>query len=435
VTGMIATTTAAGPPSWAQRVGRIPVRVVAPSTWKATMHIVLDFFIGLPIFVFLVVALVTTGGLACTIVLAVPALWLTLVFVRILGLFERARFGVLLDVALPDPYPPFIGSFWTRVRDRFFGASAWKELAYMLMLFPFGCIGLFLVTAAWSGSLAVALLPLYIGRLPGSIAHLGVFDINPGWQVWVTSLIGIGGLLLAPFIVRGWAALDVFIGRSLLSRGVTAELEERVDELETTRSWAIEVAEAERRRIERDLHDGAQQRLVALAMDLGMAKQKLDSDPEGARVLIDQAHNEAKRALVELRDLARGIHPVALSDRGLPGAIPALAGRCAIPVDVRVDVPIRPAASIEGIAYFIVSECLANVVKHSRADHVTVTVTRQGDRLFVEVVDNGVGGAHPLLGSGLSGLADRAASVDGILVVSSPVGGPTSIRAELPCAS
>jgi len=400
------------------------------------MHIVLDFFVGLPIFIVLVAALVTTSGLACTIVLAIPALWLTLVFVRVLGMFERARFGALLDVSLPDPYPPFIGSLWTRVRDRFFGVSAWKELAYMLLLFPFGCIGMVLVVTAWSGSLATAMLPLYIGRLPGSVAHFGAFEIHQGWQVWAASVLGIGGLLLAPFLVRGWAALDVFIGRSLLSRGVTAaELEERVDELETTRSWAIEVAEAERRRIERDLHDGAQQRLVALAMDLGMAKQKLDSDPEGARVLIDQAHNEAKRALVELRDLARGIHPVALSDRGLPGAIPALAGRCAIPVDVNVDVPIRPAASIEGMAYFIVSECLANVVKHSRADHVAVNVTRQGSRLFVEVMDNGVGGARPLLGSGLSGLADRAASVDGILVVSSPVGGPTSIRAELPCAS
>jgi signal transduction histidine kinase len=238
-------------------------------------------------------------------------------------------------------------------------------------------------------------------------------------------------------VCRGWAALDVFVARNLLGLGVTAELEERVDVLETTRSWALEVAEAERRRIERDLHDGAQQRLVALAMELGMARQKLDrDDAEGARELIDKAHEDAKAAIAELRDLARGIHPPDLGETGLPGAIPVLAGRSTVPVEVEVSVPERPAPSIEGIAYFVVSECLANVAKHARAGRAAVRVVQQGPWLVIEVADDGAGGAAtdgP--GSGLRGLADRVASVDGRFTVSSPAGGPTVIRAELPCAS
>lgn len=417
------------------RMRRVFGRVVAPSTWLATIHVVLDFFVGLPVFVVMVTAIATTAGLVCTLILAIPALWLTLVFARLVGIFERARFATLLHVALPDPYPVFQGTIWTRARDRFTEPAAWKELGYTLVLFPLGFVGMAAVTVAWSGSIALVLLPAYIGSLPDRVAHLGVVDVTAGAPAWVAAGVGFAGLLIAPWVATGWASLDTFVARTLLSRGVTAELEERVDALETTRAWAIEVAEAERRRIERDLHDGAQQRLVALAMDLGMAREKLDSDPEAARALIDEAHLEAKRALVELRDLARGIHPVALSDRGLPGAIPALASRVAIPVEIRVDVPVRPAPSIEGMAYFIVSECLANATKHSNADRIAVDVVQEGPRLIVEVRDNGTGGARAVNGSGLRGLEDRARSVDGTFQVSSPVGGPTVIRVELPCAS
>jgi signal transduction histidine kinase len=434
----VSAVTAFAPSTPVPRAGilrRVVTPVVAPATWMATIHVVLDFYIGTATFTIAVIGLSVTGGLICTVVLAIPALWLTLVFARVVGIFERARFGALLDVRLPDPYPRPAPSFWTRVRDRFFNLSAWKEILYAILLFPLGLIGMALVLTAWSGSIALLALPAYIDRLPDRVARLGTFDVQPGWQAWAVSAVGLAGLLVSPWISRGWAAVDTHVGRALLSRGVTAELEERVDTLETTRSWAIEVAEAERRRIERDLHDGAQQRLVALAMDLGMARQKLDSDPEAARALLDEAHDEAKRALVELRDLARGIHPVALSDRGLPGAIPAIASRCPIPTEVHVHVPIRPAASIEGMAYFIVSECLANAAKHSRATRVGVRVVQDGATLRIDITDDGVGGAHAQHGSGLRGLADRAASVDGTFQVWSPPGGPTTIRAELPCVS
>ena len=221
------------------------------------------------------------------------------------------------------------------------------------------------------------------------------------------------------------------IGRTLLGRNTTEELTERVESLEVTRSWAVEIAEAERRRIERDLHDGAQQRLVALAMDLGLAQARLDDDPERARELIDHAHGEAKRAIVELRDLARGIHPVSLSDRGLAGAIPALAGRSTIPVLVDVRVPERLPASIEGIAYFVVSECLANVDKHAQATSATVSVEPVDGQLIVRVTDDGVGGANPAAGSGLRGLADRVAALQGTLDVTSPPGRGTRIHARI----
>jgi len=203
---------------------------------------------------------------------------------------------------------------------------------------------------------------------------------------------------------------------------------------EPSRSRAVEGAEAERRRIERDLHDGAQQRLVALAMNLGMAKERYDEDPEATRALIDEAHAEAKRAMVELRDLARGLHPAVLTDRGLGPALSAVAARSAVPVALSVDVSGRLDESIEGIAYFLVSEALANVAKHSGATEARVAIGRRGDRLVIEVTDDGCGGAEPT-GSGLTGLRDRVEAVDGWFHVASPPGGPTTILAELPCAS
>jgi signal transduction histidine kinase len=191
----------------------------------------------------------------------------------------------------------------------------------------------------------------------------------------------------------------------------------------------------ERRRIERDLHDGAQQRLVALAMDLGMARERMESDPASARQLVGEAHEEAKRALAEIRDLVRGIHPAVLTDRGLDAAVSALAGRSPIPVTVTADLPGRLPEAIESTAYFVVAEGLANVAKHSGAGRAAVILRRRGDRLAVEVSDDGRGGADPARGSGLRGLGDRVAAVDGDLVLERTADGLTVLRAELPCGS
>jgi signal transduction histidine kinase len=201
------------------------------------------------------------------------------------------------------------------------------------------------------------------------------------------------------------------------------------------REAAVRAHDADHRRIERDLHDGAQARLTALIMDLGRARKKLASDPQVAQSLVDEAYQEARQVLTELRDLARGIQPPILSDRGLDAAVSALSARAPIPVEVDVDVPTRPPAPVESAAYFIVAEALANVTKHAHATRARVQLRAADGRLVLEVSDDGVGGALPGAGTGLSGLTDRAAALDGRLTVSSPPGGPTLVRAELPCGS
>jgi signal transduction histidine kinase len=207
----------------------------------------------------------------------------------------------------------------------------------------------------------------------------------------------------------------------------------RVERLTETRAGAVDVAAAELRRIERDLHDGAQARLVALAMDLGMAEERFDRDPESARELVGEAREEAKRALAELRDLARGIRPSLLTERGLGPAIAALAARSPVPARAQIDITRRPPAQVETAAWFVVSEALANTAKHSGAQRATVWVTERGNDLHVEVVDDGRGGADAS-GTGLHGLAQRVAALDGSLEIYSPPGGPTVVRAALPCA-
>ncbi|GAA3298216.1 hypothetical protein GCM10020295_33200 [Streptomyces cinereospinus] len=194
----------------------------------------------------------------------------------------------------------------------------------------------------------------------------------------------------------------------------------------------VDTAAADLRRIERDLHDGAQARLVNLAMGLGLAKEKLLEDPDQAAAMVAEAHGEVKLALQELRDLARGIHPAVLTDRGLDAALSAVASRCTVPVKVTVDLETRPAEAIEGIAYFTVSELLQNVSKHSRARSASVEVWRTEERLLMQVTDDGRGGARLDGGTGMRGLAERLGAVDGLFAVDSPSGGPTVVTAELP---
>jgi signal transduction histidine kinase len=246
-------------------------------------------------------------------------------------------------------------------------------------------------------------------------------------------LAGLVLLLAAPTLTRWMAAGDVAVARGLLGSG-REELTARIGELETSRANVMDAAEAERMRIERDLHDGAQQRLVSLAMELGRAKAKFGSDPEAAAAIVSQAHEQAKEALAELRNLVRGVHPPVLSDRGLDAALSGLAALSAVPVTVSVDLPSRPPAAIEAIAYFVVAEALTNIAKHAHAHHARILVVRVGDQLSVEITDDGVGGADPA-GQGLSGLAARVAGVDGQFRVTSPAGGPTTLEVTLPCGS
>jgi signal transduction histidine kinase len=312
---------------------------------------------------------------------------------------------------------------------------AWRAVSYELLLLPLGVINFTLAIVLWSGPLALLTLPIYNWALPNGGADFGFVTIRNVPAIVLVGFAGLMLLLLAPYAVRGLAGLDAALARSLLGPFSTKELTERVGVLEESRARVVDAAEAERRRIERDLHDGAQQRLVALAMNLGRARSRYEDDPAAARALLDEAHSEAKQALVELRNLARGIHPAVLTDRGLDAALSGLAGRSPVPVAVEVDVGVRPSRTVEAIAYFVVAEALANVAKHSQASRAWVVVRRLDGELRIVITDNGVGGASLARGNGLAGLADRVSGVDGRLLVHSPVGGPTVITVEMPCVS
>jgi signal transduction histidine kinase len=265
--------------------------------------------------------------------------------------------------------------------------------------------------------------PSALARVVGVAAFLEAFQI----ALWV---FGGGGYFWPVWTGIGFAAA-VGVAAVVLRRG---RLEHRIEVLETTRAGAVSVQETELRRIERDLHDGAQARLVALGMNLGLAEQKLAGDPAAARDLVAEARAGVEQALRELRDLARGVHPPVLTDRGLGAAVSSLAHASAIPVVVEEDVPERPPAVVESAAYFVVAEAMANAAKHAAATQITVRIVREAGNLLVEVADDGRGGAD-LGGSGLVGLRRRVEALDGTLVVTSPSGGGTVLRAELPCVS
>jgi len=273
-------------------------------------------------------------------------------------------------------------------------------------------------------------LHAWLLRAPGALARIaGVAVFLEAFQIALWAFGG-GGYFWPVWTAIGFAAA-VGVAGVVFRRG---RLEHRIEVLETTRAGAVDVQETELRRIERDLHDGAQARLVALGMNLGLAEQKLAGDPEAARDLVAEARAGVEQALRELRDLARGVHPPVLADRGLGAAVSSLAHASAIPVVVDEDVSERPPAVVETAAYFVVAEAMANAAKHAEATQISVRIVREAARLVVEVADDGRGGAD-LGGSGLMGLRRRVEALDGTLDVTSPSGGGTVLRAELPCAS
>jgi signal transduction histidine kinase len=403
-------------------------------TWLATSYAVLGTVVGaLGALVLLLV--LSSLALSFTVVGALVLLGGTLTVARRLGRAERTRAEVLLGLAISDPHLPTEGKWWQRVVARATRSETWREVAYLVLLAPIGLIGAVLVVAAWTGAVLFLFLPLYNPALANGGAHLFGLVIDTVPETALVGLTGIGLALAAPWIARAVAGAEGRLAASLLGPSERAALANRVDELRARREQLFDVVEAERRRIERDLHDGAQQRLVALAMNLGMAKEKFDKDPAAARALMEEAHREAKQAMVELRNLARGIHPAVLSDRGLDAALSSLAGRAPVPVAVEVSVAVRPPAAVETTAYFVVAEALTNIARHSGASRAAVTVARNNGHLKVEVTDDGIGGADTSRGTGLAGLVDRVQSVDGTLRISSPAGGPTILTVELPCGS
>jgi signal transduction histidine kinase len=413
-----------------------PLRaLVSPYTWLATVHLFSDVWIGVATFASMLPLLILSAVLLPVALLGLPVLIVGTYVARIWAAVERTRFRLTLGIEIVPPEPPestrSVPKFiWRRVAN----LSTWRHIAYLLLLLPVGAFTFVATAVAWSGPIALALLPTYNHALPDGGARLLVWRVHGSFEEFVVSMLGLLLLLCTPYVVRGLSTMDAALARALLGRFSTRELSERVGVLEVSRRRVVDAAEAERRRIERDLHDGAQQRLVSLAMTLGRAKSRYATDPTSVGPLIDEAHREAKQAIVELRNLTRGIHPPVLTDRGLDAALSALAARCPVPVTVEVRAEPRPSQTIEAIAYFVVAEALTNVARHANATAASVAVSRADGMLRIVILDDGRGGADIDKGTGLLGLADRVSGVDGRLHVDSPPGGPTVLTVELPCA-
>jgi signal transduction histidine kinase len=412
--------------------------LVSARTWLAFVHHVAGFPLAIASFVIVVTGFAV--GLA-TMPLALVGLPVIGVTVRLSSAFarvERARFA-LLGRELPRwPADPGRGYWWKIVptRTTMRARATRGEVSYAVLRLPASLVAFTLTVVVWSLGVVGLTLPLYARELPGGGPSLNGNLIHGGTAALTASaVLGLVVLLAAAPLTRGLASADAALARRLLSPSRDAQLKARVTQLEVSRERVVDAAEAERRRIERDLHDGAQQRLVAVAMELGRAKAKFADDVDAAAALVDQAHAEAKAALVELRELVRGVHPPVLTDRGLDAALSGLAARCPVPVALQVDVPVRPRPAVEAVAYFTVAEALTNIAKHSRATRASVVVDGgpgPAGTINIVISDDGIGGADPA-GAGLAGLADRVAGIDGALSVESPSGGPTIISAVLPC--
>ena len=376
---------------------------------RATVHLALAVGLALFSYLFITVLLITVIGS-----LAVIGIWLlpeTVLLIRRMAGAKRTQASGWTGREIPEAYLPITGPLRDRLRAVVRDPGTYADLRWMVVHYAYGCLGL----------LALPLWP--VGLLADG--------------VWC------GLLRRAPVVLPliTWLAdLDAAWSAALLEPSPKARLTERVEQLTQTRAGAIAAHSAELRRIERDLHDGTQARLVSLSMRIGLAKRAYDHDPDGARRLLDEAQQQAEEALAELRHVVRGIHPPILSDRGLAGAVRALAASSGLDVTVRVDDldggPRAPAA-VEAAAYFVVAESLTNAAKHSGSDQAEVRLACTGAGLLVVVRDDGRGGAGAAgagtSGSGLPGMRRRVAALDGTFTVTSPAGGPTVIEAELPC--
>lgn len=333
------------------------------------------------------------------------------------------------------PAPPGAGRF-RRVVNPLTSGQSWLDLLHGIINLPFAILSFVLTVVFWALPLAGLTYPIYgiiTSRIPGNVELPELLGLGDGYGVNSIFYVSLGLVfaLIMPFAVRGSALLRAGLGRALLT-GV-AELQERIDDLAQGRAAAVSAEANALRKLERDIHDGPQQRLVSLAMELSRAQRQLARDPEAASATITSAISATRETLDELRALSRGIAPPILSDRGLAPALAALAGRCTVPVDLDVQTAERYQAAVENALYFVCAETLTNVAKHSRATSCAIQLVRIGDFLMLTIGDDGVGGAHVAKGHGLAGLADRLRAVDGELSVQSPDGGPTVIVAEVPC--
>jgi signal transduction histidine kinase len=389
---------------------------------------VLALPLGTTYFVVLITGLSVGLGVAI-ITFGVPVvfvMWIARQFARL----ERRLLGALLGLDLPSPYRPAIGGWWARLVSRIADPATWKDLAYLIVHFPLGIADFVVAVSVIGFDLALIVAPLSY-QAGGRGLDVGLTRVDTLPKALVAMVAGIALAPLAVRLASGFATIHALVARALLTASPDPELSARVVDLRSSRARLVAAADAERRRLERDLHDGAQQRLVAMALQLRMARDRL-ARGDDALELVSAAGEEAQKAIAELRDLARGIHPAVLTERGLAPALEDLARRAPIPVEVLEAPSQRFPAPVEATIYFVVSEALANMAKYAGASHGTVAARREGSWVIVEVADDGVGGAQVGAGSGLRGLVDRVGALDGELTVESPPGRGTRILASVP---
>ncbi|MFC9896956.1 sensor histidine kinase [Nocardia sp. NPDC127579] len=429
-----------GSPAW-HTVLRAPFQA---RVWKEFGYLLVALALGMigVVYVFFAIG---AGLYASITIIGIPLLALGLLGHRIFGRVYRALGRTLLDTAAEPPpafvrRPGLLGFLKSAFTDR----PSWRALLFVLIQVPLGIVGGYLAAIVVAMTVFTAISPVFWAAFQPmnvdehgvehhSLMQFGSFYVDTWPRVLGVAAIGALLCFALPWLIRGITGLHRLLIIALLA--ATAR-DKQLAELRASRRAAVDDAAATLRRVERDLHDGTQARLVTIAMALGRAEERLVAGGD-ARDLIADAHASSKEALTELRELVRGIHPPAL-ELGLAPALETLTSRCAVPVDLRVTLPRRPSPAIEAIAYFSVAELLTNVVKHAHADRVWVAVTAHDRRrIAITVRDNGIGGvlapgAAESGGSGLSGLAARARAVDGTLTVDSPTGGPTVVTLLLP---
>ncbi len=383
----------------------------------------------------------SAGDIANTVAFVLLAPTAATLLARLSGRIQRSRlasaFGIVEArdpapaVRERDPAPAVRERGPARALAFLFGREAWTAVAHSTIT---GILG------AVSGGIAVGLVVYGAAVAAGSLLGLGyaIVDgsLDSAARPLALVLLGPVGALVGMWLVPPLVRLEVEVTRRLLFDAPEVRMRRRLAHVQDSRSRMVDAAEAERRRIERDLHDGAQQRLLAVTMTLTRARAKFDRDPAAARALLEEAQSESKAAMAELREVARGLHPRVLTDHGLEAALPVAAERCPLPVRVHAELPERPSARAEGVAYYVVCEALTNVTKHAGAGKVEVRAERLRDGgedlVRITVTDDGAGGADPDAGTGLYGLWDRVNAVDGTLTVHSPSGEGTVLTADIP---
>jgi signal transduction histidine kinase len=392
---------------------------VLPRTWRAILNLVISLVTGSLFFAVLVFALLLSGALSWIVGLGMLVLTFTLRLAAGMAGLDRRRIRRIAGVRIEPPPPPGSVpelSFSQRQKAWSRSPVVWRFVAYQFARPPASALSLFAVSLIWILMIS-SFSQARSGNGANGFGHL---------------VLGLVALFAWPLAARLGSSLEVSLARWLLGPSRSGQLSAEVQRLGEARTLAVESAESERRRIERDLHDGLQPKLVSLALELGLAKARFERDPESVRSLINQAHEEAKTAIEDLRGLVRGIHPSVLDERGLDAAFSALVASCAVPVRVDVSLSKRLDHAVEAVAYFVVAEAITNVTKHSGASRASVTITEAGGQLRVLVEDDGGGGASAEPGGGLAGLAGRVAAIDGTFAVNSPKGGPTRVEATIP---